>query len=323
MIPNSLQEVQVPELAKHHILVIDDDPVIRRILTKSLVDAGYHVTSAATGTEGLALARTKNPNLILVDVMMPEMDGYQVCNHLRQDPQTMNMPIIMLTALDETESVVKGLRTGADDYMIKPFEIEELLARVEIHLRRSERDINVNPLTNLPGNPQIERVIIDRIAQRAPMAVMYIDLTNFKPYNDEYGWLKGDLVIKMLAQHIITVVREWGSKSDFVGHIGGDDFIVVSVPERAEKIGAEITSRFDASIRRFYREEDRARGYIQTLDRQGKPFRAPLVTVSIAIVTNKYRPFEHLGQVAAMAADVKKYVKSLPGSHYAFDRRRK
>lgn len=235
----------------------------------------------------------------------------------------MNLPIIMLTALDETESVVKGLRTGADDYMIKPFEIEELLARVEIHLRRSERDINVNPLTNLPGNPQIERVIIDRIAQRVPMAVMYIDLTNFKPYNDEYGWLKGDLVIKMLAQHIITVLREWGSKSDFVGHIGGDDFIVVSVPERAEKIGAEITSRFDASIRRFYREEDRARGYIQTLDRQGKPFRAPLVTVSIAIVTNKYRPFEHLGQVAAMAADVKKYVKSLPGSHYAFDRRRK
>lgn len=311
------------ELAKHHILVIDDDPVIRRILTKSLADAGYQVTSAATGTEGLALAREKMPNLILVDVMMPEMDGYQVCNHLRQDPQTMNMPIIMLTALDETESVVKGLRTGADDYMIKPFEIEELLARVEIHLRRSERDINVNPLTNLPGNPQIERVIIDRIAQRVPMAVMYIDLTNFKPYNDEYGWLKGDLVIKMLAQHIIAVLREWGSKSDFVGHIGGDDFIVVSVPERADKIGAEIISRFDASIQRFYREEDRARGYIQTLDRQGKPFRAPLVTVSIAIVTNKYRPFEHLGQVAAMAADVKKYVKSLPGSHYAFDRRRK
>lgn len=311
------------ELINRHVLVIDDDPVIRRVLTKSLADAGYRISSAANGVEGLELACKEIPNLILVDVMMPEMDGYQLCHHLRQNPQTMNLPIIMLTALDETESVVRGLRTGADDYMVKPFEIAELLARVEIHLRRSERDINVNPLTTLPGNPQIERVIIDRITQRAPMAVMYIDLSHFKPYNDEYGWLKGDLVIKMLAQDITRAVQERGNASDFVGHIGGDDFIAVSTPDCAEKIAAEIIARFDSSIPRFYHDQDRARGYIQTLDRQGKPFRAPIVAVSIAIVTNKHRVFEHLGQVAAMAADVKKYVKSLPGSHYAFDRRRK
>ena len=311
------------ELAKHHVLVIEDDAVIRRIVTKSLTDAGYRVTTASTGTEGLARARNEMPNLILVDIMMPEMDGYQVCDQLRQDPQTMNVPIIMLTALDETESVVKGLRTGADDYMTKPFEIIELLSRIEAHLRRTERDVNVNPLTALPGNPQIERAIIERITKHSPMAVMYIDLTNFKPYNDEYGWLKGDLVIKMLAQHIIAVVKESGGKSDFVGHVGGDDFIVVSVPDRAGKIATEIIARFDASIPRFYHEEDRARGYIQALDRQGKPFHAPTITVSIAIVTNRYRHLEHLGQVAAVAAEVKKYVKSLSGSRYAFDRRRK
>lgn len=319
----SLQEVNVSELAKHHILVIDDDAVIRRIVTKSLTDAGYRVTNASTGAEGLARARHETPHLVLVDVMMPELDGYQVCNQLRQDPQTMNVPIIMLTALDETESVVKGLRTGADDYMVKPFEITELLTRVEIHLRRTERDLNANPLTGLPGNPQIERAIVERIAKRVPLAVLYIDLTNFKPYNDEYGWLKGDLVIKLLAQHTIAVVKECGSPSDFVGHVGGDDFIVVSVPERAEKIAAEIITRFDKAIPHFYHDEDRVRGYLQALDRQGKPFHAPTITVAIAIVTNRYRPLEHLGQVAAVAAEVKKYVKSLPGSHYAFDRRRK
>lgn len=311
------------DLAKRRILVIDDDPVIRRVVCKSLADAGYEARSAATGSEGLMLAHANPPDLVLVDVMMPEMDGYQVCAQLRRDPLTVHLPVIMLTALDQTESVIKGLRAGADDYLTKPFDITELITRIEAHLRRSERDINVNPLTGLAGNPVIEQVISERLASRVPLAVMYIDLTNFKPYNDEYGWLKGDQVIGMLAHHILGALRDAGNKTDFVGHVGGDDFIVVTTPDRAEKLAKEVIARFDAAIPHYYTEHDRERGYIHVLDRRGKPYRAPLVTVAVAIVTNKTRPFTHLGQIAAAAAEVKKYVKSLPGSRYAFDRRQK
>ncbi len=311
------------DFSKRRILIIDDDPVIRRIIAKSLTDNGYKTTTASNGAEGLALARAEPPDLILIDVMMPEMDGYQVCDQLRQDPRTIQIPIIMLTALDQTESVVKGLRAGADDYMTKPFEIEELVTRVLVHLRRTDRDVSVNPLTGLPGNPSIEQIITERITKRVPMAVMYIDLTNFKPYNDEYGWLKGDQVIKMLAQYVLSAMHEHGNKTDFLGHVGGDDFILVSTPDRAEKIAKEVIARFDSAITGYYAAEDRARGYIHVLDRRGKPFRAPIVTVAIAIVTNKHRPFAHLGQIATAAAEVKKYVKSLPGSRFAFDRRQK
>jgi diguanylate cyclase (GGDEF)-like protein len=178
-------------------------------------------------------------------------------------------------------------------------------------------------LTGLPGNPQIEQAINQRIAEHQPLAILYIDLTNFKVYNDEFGWLQGDRVIKMLADHIVTSVSECGNPNDFIGHVGGDDFIVVSTPKRAESIAQQVIARFDRSLAQFYPPEIYARGYVEAVDRRGKAFRAPIVSVAVAIVTNQRRKFEHIGQISASAAEVKKYVKSIPGSQYAFDRRLK
>jgi len=313
----------VAVLSKRKILLVDDDPLILRIVTQSLTASGYQVEAAASGVMAIALVQQNPPDLILLDVMMPEMDGYEVCQRLRQVRQGVSVPIIMLTAMDETESVIKGLRSGADDYVTKPFEIDELVMRVEAHLRRTERDVAANPLTTLPGNPTIEQALEQRIEQGKPLAVMYIDLTNFKTYNDEYGWLKGDQVIKMLAQRIIHAARLYGKPNDFVGHIGGDDFIAISIPDCAESIARFIIDEFDSAIPSYYSEDARERGYIQAVDRRGKTFRAPIMTVSIGIVTNSEQPFRNVAQVAARAAEVKKYVKSLAGSHFAFDRRHK
>ncbi|MEW5719746.1 MAG: response regulator [Chloroflexota bacterium] len=310
-------------LEKRKILLIDDDPLIRRIVTKTLTADGYQVQEAGSGVEGLALAQSQAPDLILLDLMMPGMDGFQVCAQLRQNSLTANVPILMLTALDQTEAKVRGLKTGADDYVTKPFNLDELQARIAIHLRRSERDLDANPLTTLPGNVAIERTLRQRLTTPRPLAVMYIDLANFKEYNDEYGWLKGDEIIKMLARQITDTVRREGNAEDFVGHIGGDDFIALTTPVRAEPIAQIVIARFDIEILLFYPEEVRTRGYIESIDRRGKPFRAPIVTVSIAIVTNEQIKLHHPGQVSARAAELKKYVKSLPGSQYAFDRRRK
>jgi PleD family two-component response regulator len=310
-------------LENSRILLIDDDPLIRRIVTKTLTAEGYQVQEAASGMEGLALAKSQPPDLILLDLMMPEMDGFQVCTQLRQNPQTANVPILMLTALDQTEAKVRGLKVGADDYVTKPFNLDELQTRIAAHLRRSERDLHANPLTTLPGNIAIERTLRQRLASLQPLAVMYIDLTNFKEYNDEYGWLKGDEIIKMLARQIVDTVRREGGPTDFIGHIGGDDFVALTVPAYAEPIAQIIIARFDLEILLFYPEEVRTRGYIETVDRRGKPFQAPIVTVSIAIVTNENTVLHHPGQASARAAELKKYVKSLTGSQYAFDRRRK
>lgn len=308
---------------KRKILLVDDDPLIRRIVTKTLTANGYQVLEASSGAEGLALARSQPPDLILLDLMMPGMDGFEVCAALRQDSLTVNVPVLMLTALDQTDAKVRGLQTGADDYITKPFNLDELITRIEAHLRRSERDLSANPLTILPGNIAIEQTIRRRLIAGQPLAVLYLDLSNFKEYNDEYGWLQGDEIIKMLAQQITEAVRGQGNPEDFIGHIGGDDFIVISTPPRAEAIAQIVIARFDAEIPLFYPEDVRARGYFETIDRRGKPFRAPIVTLSIAIVTNDQVTLFHPGQVSARAAELKKYLKSLPGSQYVFDRRRK
>jgi diguanylate cyclase (GGDEF)-like protein len=306
---------------RRKILLIDDDPLIRQLVARTLTEAHFEVTEAASGLEGIASAVANPPDLILLDVMMPGMDGYEVCNHLRQQSATINVPIIFLTALDQMDSKVLGLRTGADDYITKPFDMRELKTRVEVHLRRSARDLSASPLTGLPGNPLIEQVIAVRLQAHEPIAVLYIDLTNFKAYNDEYGWIKGDQVIKMLADTLVAVAASVGTKTDFVGHIGGDDFVLVTIPDRASDVAQHIIDRFDAAVPEFYSQEVRERGYSIVRDRRGRIFHAPIATVSIAIVTNAQRELQNPLQVADIAAEVKELVKSHPGSHYAFDRR--
>ncbi len=321
-VSESVAQTQM-NLNKRRILVIDDDPLIRHIVVTALAKEAYDITEVDSGAEGLEKAAAIQPDLILLDVMMPGLDGYEVCFKLRSNPTTVNIPIVMLTALGEIGERVRGMQMGADDYITKPFDPRELRSRVDAHLRRSVRDLSASPLTKLPGNPIIEQVLRARIAGREPLTVMYIDLTYFKSYNDEYGWLRGDDVIRMLGQKILDVVAETGGKDDFVGHVGGDDFVVITTPDYAKPLAEELIRRFDSCIPQFYNQVDRTRGYVEVTDRQGQPFHAPIATLAIAIVSTDKHPLEHPLQVAACAAQVKKYVKSLSGSQYAFDRRNK
>ncbi len=302
--------------------MIDDDPLMRHIIIAALAKDEYEFLEAGSGAEGLAKALAVPPDLVLLDVMMPEMDGFEVCYRLRSNTLTVNVPVIMLTALGDINEKIRGMQIGADDYVTKPFDPRELRTRLAVHLRRSERDLSASPLTSLPGNPVIEQVVRSRLEASEGLAVLYIDLTGFKAYNDKYGWLKGDEVIKMLARTILDAVTSVGSKDDFVGHVGGDDFMVVSTPAKSEIVAQNVIERFDAAILDYYAEDDSKHGYIETTDRQGHAFHAPIMTVAIAIVNNERKELTHPLQVADLAAEVKKYVKSLSGSHYACDRRR-
>jgi diguanylate cyclase (GGDEF)-like protein len=303
------------------ILIVDDDAQMRHIVLAALEEEGYEFLEASSGSQGIEIAQKEHPDLILLDLMMPGMNGYEVCQRLRENPKTASIPVLMVTALGALADKVQGLESGADDYITKPFFADELRSRVTAHLRRSTRDLSANPLTSLPGNNVIEHVIRARLERRQPIAVLYIDLSNFKEYNDEYGWLKGDLVLKMLARTIAEVLVAVGGENDFVGHVGGDDFIVVTAPERAEHIAQTLIKRFDAAIPESYSEAARERRYIEVVDRKGRQVRVPLMNIAVAIVSSDRHELSHSAQIAAMAAEVKRYLKTLPGSQYAFDRR--
>jgi PleD family two-component response regulator len=303
------------------ILVVDDDPIVRKLVTESLEERGHSVVSAPDGEEGLRLANEEKPDLVLLDVRMPGMDGLELCRQLRRGFRTSSIPIIFLTSLSETADKVEGMLVGADDYVTKPFDPQELIARVAAHLERTERDIQTSPLTRLPGNRAVERTLRDRIIAGAPFAVCYFDLDHFKPYNSKYGFVAGDAVIQTLSDLIVGAVLEYGNDDDFVGHEGGDDFVVVTTPDEADAICKAVISGFDATIPGHYEEQDRARGCFVSRDRQGNEVAFPLMTVSGAVVTNQRRKLIHPRQVAQIAAEVLSYVKGLHGSNYLFDRR--
>jgi diguanylate cyclase (GGDEF)-like protein len=308
---------------KPRVLIVDDDPLMRRIVSQSLDRDAYDLVEAESGRSGIDCALEQRTDLILLDVMMPEMDGFEVIRRLRSHPMTQGIPIIILTALGEMNEKVYGMQIGADDYITKPFDPRELRARVQAHLKRSEHYLQTSPLTNLPGSPAIQQVIAARLGADLPIAVIYFDLANFKSYNDRYGWMAGDQIIKRLGQVIVNTCLHSGDKDIFVGHIGGDDFVVVTRPERAERIARQVLDSFDAILPSFYNLEDRERGFVETVDRSGEPRRIPLVNLAAAVVTNEHRRLNHPLQVAQIAAEVKRYLRTRPDHRLAFDRRRK
>src|SRR5213593_5010433 len=227
------------------VLVVDDDPDVARFVEVNLRSAGYEVTVASNGEEGLTKAVELRPDLVLLDVMMPKLDGFEVAQRLRRDPRTSSSSIIMLTAKALSSDKVLGLSSGADDYIIKPFDPVELLARVKGTLRRAREMRALSPLTGLPGNIRIQEEIRRLVGEDQPFAVLYCDLDYFKAYNDNYGFVRGDRAIQTLARLVTETVHEMVGPAGFVGHVGGDDFIMITPAEVAEKAAEELCTRCD------------------------------------------------------------------------------
>ncbi len=303
------------------ILVVDDDPDIARFVEVNLRSVGYDVLVAGDGEEALKRADENRPDLVLLDVMMPRVDGFEVAQRLRRNPRTANTSIIMLTAKALSSDKVLGLTSGADDYIIKPFDPIELLARVKTTLRRAREMRNLSPLTGLPGNIRIQDEIQRKVEDETPLAVLYCDLDNFKAYNDHYGFVKGDRVIQATARILQEAVEEFAKADGFLGHVGGDDFVVVVAPDVAETTAAWICQRFDQEVGGFYDREDRERGFVEVEDRQGKLQRFGLVAISIGVATTSRRKFQHYGEAVDVATEMKQFAKRQGGSSYAVDRR--
>jgi diguanylate cyclase (GGDEF)-like protein len=305
------------------VLIADDDEDIRAYLEITLGLADFEVVQARDGIEALELARTASPDVVVLDVMMPRMDGIEALRRLRSDARTSHLPVLLLTARVQRRDTIEGLDAGADDYVTKPFDADELLARVRAALRRADQQRTRNPLTGLPGNESILADLSERLEAVRPFALLYVDLDRFKPFNDHYGFLRGDEALRALARLLQDVQDELEDPGTFVGHVGGDDFVMIVAPDDAEATAARICERFDALVPDLYDPQDREVGTIEVADRRGVPQRYGPLSLSVGIASTARRDFAHQGEVVATATEMKRYAKSRSGtgSAYSFDRR--
>ena len=297
------------------ILVVDDDPDIARFVEVNLRSAGYDVAVAGDGEEALEKAGELRPDLVLLDVMMPRIDGFEVAQRLRKNPQTANTSIIMLTAKALSADKVTGLQSGADDYIIKPFDPIELLARVKGTLRRAKEMRNLSPLTGLPGNIRIQEEIERQVREARPFAVLYCDLDNFKTYNDQKGFVRGDRLIQATARIIQDAVVRVRSGRGLRRPRGRRRLRGRGEPRRRRRRSRSASASGSTRSRSgFYESEDLDRGFIRMEDRKGVMQDVPLVAISVGIATTARRAFAHYGEAVAVATEMKQFAKRDGGS---------
>jgi len=305
---------------KLKILIIDDNPDILDLLEVTLQDE-FELIKASSGKETFEKLKSTKPDLLVLDYVLPDITGPDICKIIRKDPLLSNIPILMLTGKGEVEDKVGGLESGVDDYMLKPFNPKELIARIRMLIRRSSANLDASPLTRLPGNVSINKELMDKIQTKESFAVLYIDIDNFKAVNDYYGFEKGDNVIKETARMLIDAIQKKGTTKDFVGHIGGDDFVIITALEKAEEIAKKIIIDFDNVSPTFFEEKDRLKGYIETKGRDNQIHKFGFPTISLGIITNLKKEFTHTAQVNSLGAEMKSLAKKFSESKYIFDKR--
>jgi diguanylate cyclase (GGDEF)-like protein len=278
----------------------------------------YPLVELTSADEVLARVSRAYPPALIIDASEPADAGMSLCRRMKDEAFTAVVPLIMF--VDDGEAAAAALEAGADEVLTPLVSRRESHLRLELVLRRAERDVSVHPTTRLPGTVQIERDMAERIRSGEKFAVCYADLDHFKEFNDRYGYHHGDGVILLLSLILRDVVRAY-SPGAFVGHIGGDDFIF-SVPLGDMKMCCEtVVEVFDELIPYQYSEQDREKGSFMGKDRRGQTYEVPLMTLSIGVVTNEQRWLTHTAQISELATEMKAYAKTFQGSIYVVDRR--
>ncbi len=282
----------------------DDHEDMRKMVRDVLEAFGHEVRIVADGEAALAAVGEREPELLILDRQMPKLDGISVCRSLKQNPFTAHIPILMLTALGTIERKLEGFEAGADDYLPKPFDTRELRARVDALLRLVRREADRNPTSGLPGGRAIEQELLRRVETGSAFAVCYVDLDNFKPFADRFGFATADAVIRDTGRALREALADVGGNGDFVGHIGGDDFILVTHHERGESIAGACATRFRDVIARAVGDEVFASGSFDGLDRAGSVRRFPLAKLTTAVLKvdpTRWQSASKLGEQAAAA----------------------
>lgn len=303
-------------------MVITGDNELASVLDFCFDGWGYEVFFDSSLNPDFGRIARISPDVIIVDADAGEKSGLAICDMLKVSLATVSVPVITLLEKRHLRGELLKMQQGVDDYLIKPPDPLELRVRVEMAIRRSKHNFYANPLTGLPGGILIEDAISRKLAEKKDFVTGQVDIDNFKSFNDRYGYLQGDRVIMQTAYMLTDCVKKWGAKGDFVGHIGGDDFVVISTSEKYNDVCENFICMFDTIIRFHYSERDRRNGFIQAKDRSGHMRKIPLMSVTMALVMkNSPEDVNTTIEINERIAEVKQYLKKIPGSKYMADRR--
>ncbi|MFZ5911024.1 MAG: GGDEF domain-containing response regulator [Chloroflexota bacterium] len=291
-------------MGKARLLVVEDDIDIGNMLKIYFSGLEYDVDVATRGSDALEKTKQVLPHLIVLDIMLPDIDGYEVCRTLRTNTRTSHIPVIFLTQKDERSDKLQGLELGADDYITKPFDIEELKLRVQGAIRRSERESLTDPRSGLPAGRLIEEQL-RRIIREKGWALLDARINHFDPFRDVYGFVAGDDVLRFTAMLIGEVVDETGTSSDFIGHAGGDNFIVITTENAAPSIKQRLKARFAEEVLTHYNFMDRQQGYMLVPAPEGQE-KVPFMTIAVGITSPSNQGFADIREITEMGAEARR-----------------
>jgi CheY-like chemotaxis protein len=289
-------------MAKPRLLIVEDDIDINTMLSIYFNSQGYEVDSAYRGMEALEKTRHVMPRLIVLDIMLPDIDGYEVCRNLRKNARTSHIPVIFLTQKDERSDKLKGLELGADNYITKPFDIEELKLYVQNSLARSERESLTDPQSGLPAGRLIEDQL-RRIIRLKDWAFLDFKISHFDSFKDVYGFIAANDVLRFTAMLLGEVVDKYGTPGDFIGHAEGENFVIITNPEVAQQITQTIKNRFTSEVQIHYNFMDRQQGFILAPDGNGKMEKVPLMMASVGMVSPQTHFFADIREITELAAE--------------------
>ncbi|MBO5143795.1 MAG: diguanylate cyclase [Clostridia bacterium] len=305
------------------IVIIDDTEEVYNLATKLFEEeSDYEFTLSSSKKESINKALEEIPNLIIINGDDLEKNVLKICEYIRKNPDNAITPMIVTSSSKEEDFREEVLKRVVEYYIPKPLHEIYFYYTIKNLSRLIDANRCISNLTGLPGNVQIEIELKRRVSGRKLYAVLYIDLDNFKAYNDKYGFMNGDEIIKFTANTMRDAIQKYGTKGDFLGHIGGDDFVAVVAYENARKIGKEIIKQFDANITDFYSEEDVKNGYVKIPNRKGKMEKYPLMTITVAMISNKIRKYDSVLELGEDGASVKKKAKTIEGSTFLENRRK-
>lgn len=292
-------------MGKARLLVVEDDVDIGNMLKIYFSGMDFDVDVAVRGSDALEKTKQSLPHLIVLDIMLPDIDGYEVCRNLRTNLRTSHIPVIFLTQKDERSDKLQGLELGADDYITKPFDIEELKLRVQGAIKRSERESLTDPRSGLPAGRLIENRLREIIREKG-WALLDAGINHFDSFKNVYGFVAGDDVLRFSAIVIGEVVDEVGNPSDYIGHAGGDNFIIITTEDKAEIVKSRLKDRFDQEVQTHYNFIDRQQGFVQTPMSDGTTVKAPFMTMAIGVVSPSQHSFADIREITELSAEARR-----------------
>jgi len=292
-------------MSQSRMLIVEDDFDISNMLRIYFQSHGYDVAVAQRGEDALEMCRKQLPHIIVLDIMLPDMDGYDVCRDLRGNLRTSHVPIIFLTQKDERSDKIHGLELGADDYITKPFDLEELKLRVKSAITRATMQSLTNPTTGLPGGQLIEDQL-RQLMRQDEWGIVYAGIQRFDAFTDVYGFVAGEEVLRFMAMILGQTVDDKGTANDFIGHVGNDDFIIITEKDLVGPIADELTQRFNKGIGTHYDWQTREQGYMVVQDDEDNEKKVELMSLSIGLTTTDDGPFADIREITEVASSARR-----------------